>query len=51
MNREATKQLIEGEFVNILAAKFGISGDEEAVEILRNVVFPGSRKKEDASCK
>lgn len=39
MNEQATKELIENEFINILAQKFGISGDDEAVKILGETVF------------
>jgi hypothetical protein len=49
MNKEATKEKIESEFINILSQKFGISGDHEAEEILRGVVFGKQEpKKEDS---
>lgn len=39
MKQDEHKEKIEGEYINILAEKFGITEDAEAVEILRDVVF------------
>ena len=44
MNKAAAKELIESEYLKIMAAKFGITGDEEAMEI-----FPYSKKKKEVT--
>lgn len=39
MTREEADRKVKTEFINILAEKFGISKDEEAKQILWEVVF------------
>jgi hypothetical protein len=51
MNDKATKDKIEAEFINILSQKFGISGDHEAEEILRGVVFGKQKPREEEAQK
>jgi len=47
MNDKKAKKLIEDEFVNIFAERFGIdANDTEAMEILRAVVLRGCGKDE-----
>ena len=47
MDKETTKDKIESEFINILSQQFGISGDLEAEEILRGVVFGKQEPREE----
>ena len=49
MKQDEYKEAIEGEYISILAQKFGITKNAEAVEILRWVVFGGSMEKEGDS--
>jgi len=44
MNKQSAKDLIEEEFINIMAAQFGVSEDEEARGILRDVIFKGGEE-------
>lgn len=39
MDKEKAAEKIEQEFIEILAAMFGISNDEEAKSILKDAVF------------
>jgi len=44
MNKQSAKDLIEEEFINIMAAQFGVSEDEEARGILRDIIFNGGEE-------
>ena len=44
MNKQSAKDLIEEEFINIMAAQFGVSENEEARGILRDIIFKGGEE-------
>jgi len=41
MNKQSAKDLIEEKFIDIMAAQFGVSDDDEARGILRDIIFKG----------
>lgn len=44
MDKNKAREKIEKEMVNIYAEQFGVKNDQEAMEVLWDVVFPGRRQ-------
>jgi len=47
MKKEEVKEKIKGEFIQILTGKYGLSDDEEAKKILREMLFGKIKGREN----
>lgn len=50
MDKEKSKKKMMDEFIDILAHKFGIANNPEAVDILRDVVFGEDIRPSEGGC-